>query len=821
MKRLLSAAVLVGLAVYLAAFYATPLPGLSENNGPSLNRIQEIGLLLLRPEDNLFPYWFGSPPQFTLVDRLPVLLGAGAILAWAFLLGWLLLKAIRADRGLTRLEIAVFSIVVGLNTLGTWALLMGLLGLLDRTWLITVPAAITLAAACVCFWRQHAKSLGQTAGHVPLLRRSSAGSDLPPNTACKQAVAHGENDDDIMGTRWLLLGLPFVLAILLAAMLPPLDFDVCEYHLQAPKEFFQQGRITFLPHNVYANMPLGAEMLSLLGMVMADDWWWGALIGKTAIAAFTPLCALAIFAAGRRWYSTSAGVIGSLIYISIPWIVSVSAAGLIEGVSACYLFLALYALLLLNEGLSRTRWGGSSTATLTKSAENMDLFPWRPEGDSPIFAAKTSVVVANSIAPRKLGQSPAHSLSLVALSGYLAGGAVATKYPAVLFVLVPLAAWAFVGCLGREKRKGEKNNLHTTSATASPLSLRPSPFARSALLSATLTLTVFLLAAAIGCGLWFGKNWALTGNPTYPLLYNVFGGKTWNADKDLQWNKVHRAQDFSLELLGKDLGKVLMTSELYSPLVVPLAVLAFIPFYIRRKGTVPFSSDENRDSPPSATSRRLRWGLLAYIVFFFAVWWLLTHRITRFWLPTLPLFALLAGVGATWNNDRWWRCFLLVLLLTGLTANFLLSSAGVANAWFVPLERLRVAPGWLSPWHGYLNQYSSLGGVLMVGDAAAFDMKAPVFYNTCFDDCVFEQIVCDKTNTEIREKTNAEIRAEFAARKIAFVYVNWDEIARYRRTYGYTNYVKPDVFERLVERGILAPLTRKKELPEQIYRVRP
>ena len=59
-------------------------------------------------------------------------------------------------------------------------------------------------------------------------------------------------------------------------MLPPLDFDVCEYHLQAPKEFFQQGRITFLPHNVYANMALGTEMLSLLAMVVAGDWWWGA-----------------------------------------------------------------------------------------------------------------------------------------------------------------------------------------------------------------------------------------------------------------------------------------------------------------------------------------------------------------------------------------------------------------------------------------------------------------------------------------------------------------------------------------------------------------
>ena len=36
---------------------------------------------------------------------------------------------------------------------------------------------------------------------------------------------------------------------------------------------------------------------------------------------------------------------------------------------------------------------------------------------------------------------------LLALAGYLAGAAVAAKYPAALFVLLPLAVWVFVGRL--------------------------------------------------------------------------------------------------------------------------------------------------------------------------------------------------------------------------------------------------------------------------------------------------------------------------------------------------------------------------------------
>ena len=83
--------------------------------------------------------------------------------------------------------------------------------------------------------------------------------------------------------------------------------------------------------------------------------------------------------------------------------------------------------------------------------------------------------------------------------------------------------------------------------------------------------------------------------------------------------------------------------------------------------------------------------------------------------------------------------------------------------------------------------------MLTVGDAAVFDLKPPVLYNTCFDDCVFEQLV--------KGKTAEEIRAELASRHIAYVFVNWGEIARYRSpgNYGFTDFVQPEVFDRLVE----------------------
>jgi len=697
MKKSRNLAVVLGLAVYAVAFYAVSLPSVCNDAGRPLLRIELLGQLLLLPEKWLTPNWFGTPPEFSVLDRLPVLLGAAVILAWAMALGWLLLRLCRADRGWQKAEIAVFATAVGLSVLSTWTLLLGLFGIMERLAVFVVPAVLTLAT-CFWVWRRgkSPNHLDSTRSEVPCHPEQceESGNKQKPLCCAQNDGLHSSLELNLC---WLWLGLPFVAVIFLAAMLPPLDFDVREYHLQAPKEFFQQGQITFLPHNVYANMALGTEMLSLLAMILTGDWQLGALVGKTVIAAFTPLCAWALFLAGRRMFSPTAGVVAALVFVSTPWVVSIASGGFVEGASACYLFLAIYALLRGNE----------------KNTSN------------------------------------------ILLAGYLAGSAVATKYPAALFVLLPLAVW-----LVFRERSAKR-------------------------------LGVFLLAAAVGCGLWFGKNAIQTGNPTYPLLYDVFGGRTWTFEKEQQWNQVHRPHDFSAATFSQDLGRVILTSEWLSPLVIPLAFLAFIG-----QGT-----------------RGTRWPLLAYAGFVMAVWWLFTHRIDRFWIPVLPVLALLAGAGACWTSDRWWRVFLSLLLVLGLGANFLVASAGQGNAWFVRLAHLRQAPAWIDPWHLYFNKEMSKDEALLtVGDAAVFDLKPRVYYNTCFDDCLFEQW--------IRDKSLAEIRATLKSRHIAYVYVHWGEIERYRATYGFTEFVQPSVFDRLVAQGLLEPLPAIEGHSARAYRVR-
>ncbi len=758
-RAMILTAVLAGVAVYVVMFYATRLAGVPDGQGHAMSRGMLTGIYLLRPDD-LMREWFGTPLGFAVVDRLPVLAIAGGIVGVATALGWLLLVLVRvaldgsvrggvflrfrkrntrydnaecapvgAQRGLTRVERFVFSAAVGLNAVSTYVLAVGLAGWLDRVAVFVVPGVGVVAAAVgVWWWRVRGESSGALGEGTREGERkmSSPPAALPRGgEGRKRAVSHsgdsgreGEGKGDWLGARWLWLAVPFAVVIVLGGMLPPFEFDVREYHLQVPKEFFQQGRITFLAHNAYGNMAMGAEMLSLLAMVLTKSWWLGALAGKTIIAGFAPLTALGLWAAGRRLVSSTAGVVAAVVFLSTGWIVEVSTFGLVDGAAACYLFLALYAALLW------ARSGGDGADSNSKR-----------DG------------------------------SRLVLAGYLVGGAVATKYPAALFVAVPITLWVVWQQVGSGWSLSWKR------------------------------VTAFVLAMVAGCGLWFGKNWVLTGNPTYPLLYEVFGGESWTAEKNAQWNRAHRPHDFSAATLGRDLERVGLTSPWLNVLLVPLAVLALV----------------NR------RHRRLAWLLAGYFAYVVAVWWLLTHRIDRFWVPAIPLLALLAGIGAVWTSEGVWRRVLVGMLICGCVANFVVVASPVVgdNRYFVGLERLRSDPQRVDAWQRYYNEHGVKGRLLLVGEAQVFDLEPPLAYNTCFDSCIFEELV--------KGRSPEQIRKALAAAGITDVYVNWGEIARYRSpgNYGFTDFVQPEVFQRLVDQGVLEPLPEIEGSSGRGYRVVP
>ena len=312
------------------------------------------------------------------------------------------------------------------------------------------------------------------------------------------------------------------------------------------------------------------------------------------------------------------------------------------------------------------------------------------------------------------------SPSLIVIAGLLAGAAVSCKYPAVLFVVIPGVIAVAMLPLGR---------IHFRQAV------------------------VFSMAVAIACGLWFGKNLVLAENPTYPLLYSVFGGKSRTAEKDEQWTTAHgpprneSGQSYTLQHVKQSAVLLLWKSEFTSLVIVPLAVIGLF------------------------AKRRSKLLLILGILVGFNVvaWWLLTHRIERFLVPILPIVALFAGVGADLYSHVVWRRTMLGILCTAFVFNLTFCTLPKPgdNRFLTSYDVLRrdePSDGFFSAermhrTHKYLNKAVSDGyRVMCVGEAQVFDLEMPILYNTCFDDCVFETMMKGKSNAERAQATARQSR---------------------------------------------------------------
>lgn len=292
----------------------------------------------------------------------------------------------------------------------------------------------------------------------------------------------------------------------------------------------------------------------------------------------------------------------------------------------------------------------------------------------------------------------------------------------------------------------------------------------------TFSLGVLLVMAP-----WLVKNLIDTGNPVYPLGYRVFGGRDWDEARERQWSEAHGRKPITKKALVDGLLDVAGKSDWLAPGLVALAPLASF-----RPG-----------------SRRVACLLWAYVLYLFATWWLFTHRIDRFWLPLLPSLAVLAGLGADWTRDRVWTILVGLVLAVSIASSAAHSTTNFValNDWTGDLRKLRAdVPAMVNPPLARLDAMLPDGAKpLLVGQAQTFHMNHRVVYNTVFDRDIFESID--------RGRSPGEVRVELARRGITHIYVDWSEVARYRSpgNYGFTDYVTPDRFDRLVRAGVLSP----------------
>lgn len=675
-----------GLTLFLAWFLGQTIESMSwllqEDRVPS-----RLTVILSYADPQLIAsLWSGGQPGVPLrvVDRIPPLLAAGLQISVAGLTGRLCFRLLVGSE-FSKLACAwriCLSTAGGLQLWSLWTLLVGIAGGLHEPRWFYVPATLVVIASVVHLARQpRSKSIPSA---QPIIWRDHAG---------------------------LALLVPFVTVMIGLAVLPPAEFDTREYHLQVPKEWFQAGRISFLPHNVYGNMPLGAEMQSLLAMATwpgNDGWWYGGLVGKLVMSGFAMLGGLAVWCAAREQGWKSAWL-GPVLILSTPWVMHIAATGLNENALGLYLFLAAWFL--------------------------------TPRNDTPRNDGATWTT--SELAPHaKLG-----------LSGFFLGAAVSVKYTAILFG-VPLVLLAVYRVFCRS------HGWRAAVVWATMLFVSGSP--------------------------WLIKNAIHCGNPAYPLLFNVFGGNTRDAAKDAQWRAAHRVpQDargraYTARGLVNSGLQVAGRSDWQNGLLIPLALLgAYQLMRARHACTMP---------------------LVGYTAWLFLSWWLFTHRLDRFWVPAIPCMAWLAVAAVQMASRAWHGTWFGLLLLASFGHWVFVGATPIRSdvRMLVALQYLRDDPIRVNPWHLFFNQHAAESdAVLLVGDAQPYDLELPVFYNTCFDDCLLEKWLQHKTP-----------RRQWAAlhdRNVRWVYYHRGEVRRYRSpgNYGYSDYVNDARFDELIARGVL------------------
>jgi hypothetical protein len=259
-----------------------------------------------------------------LPQRLPLFGTATIILILAVIHGDAVCLLALRRVSLYWTEHVVIRLGTGLGILATLSLCCGLAGQLNKT-AICLPAIFSAVVVAVLRWK------------------------LTSETPQRTRQTAEEPASRILVTVTLLIVVPFAIYLLLGAVSPPTDFDVREYHLQGPKEWFQAGQITFLRHNVYTSFPFLTEMLSLTGMVLAEDWWSGALVGQIVLACFQLLSALAVFSIARRWISADVAWLATLIYLTTPWTLRISLIAYAEGALTFYLIASVMTALLVRD----------------------------------------------------------------------------------------------------------------------------------------------------------------------------------------------------------------------------------------------------------------------------------------------------------------------------------------------------------------------------------------------------------------------------------------------------------------------------------------
>ena len=204
----------------------------------------------------------------------------------------------------------VTAIALGIGILGLATFLLGLAGFLTR------PAAFAMIAVGI--------ALG-----VLKLWRSEFTKEGVRSWLCART-----------SWSWLwIVAAPIVGIVIVAAFAPPgvlwgdepNAYDVLEYHLQIPREWYEAGQIQRLDHNAFSYFPQLIESHFLLAMQLRGGPWAGMYLAQLMHASIALLSGAAVYAAAAAVAPRSRSVIAGVAALSVPWVALLGPVAYNEG----------------------------------------------------------------------------------------------------------------------------------------------------------------------------------------------------------------------------------------------------------------------------------------------------------------------------------------------------------------------------------------------------------------------------------------------------------------------------------------------------------
>lgn len=503
---------------------------------------------------------------------------------------------------------------------------------------------------------------------------------------------------------WLVL-VPFLVLALHSASNAPgfiwaeegYGYDVLEYHLQMPKEYLQTGRISYAPHNVYANFPMNVEMLYLLAMIVHDEVYDLGTTANMIHLMFGALTVFAVWVVGREW-SPRAGQLSAIAMGTAGWFGYLSGLAYVEHGVLFLSAIAVAALLRMLKHSGRRMARG-----------------W------------------------------------IVLCGVCSGLACGCKYTAIPLTVAPIALAIVLGLGGGLRQRA-------------------------------VSLLLYLVATLLPFSPWLIKNALMTGNPVFPLANNYFRAypQGWGEEECGGWDRGHAIAEtdrgLGARLLALWRHVPMDAKQRFGPAIILLALIGLVGRPVNRADFI----------------------LLTVLFAQVLAWLFTTHLYARFAVPFLMPLSILAGRAIQGGGIRRRTWLVAGILLPGgawnlfFNARLYATEAPVgAPASFIYNGEL---PG-LEYFAAINHELPETAKVLMIGDARAFYVKREVDYCVVFNRNPFSEAVERANNT-------GDILQWLRARGYSQVLVHWNEIARLTRTYGFSPFVTPELFDRLTAAGL-------------------